>query len=78
MLPAPFGGAYVQMSGAKQLLRKKTTSQRRRKKNKMENNRKEMSPEQMEQVSGGKGPGWSLKDLWPKIKSWFEGEEDDD
>ena len=44
----------------------------------MENNIKEMSLEQMEQISGGKGPGWSLKDLWPKIKSWFVGDEDDD
>ena len=45
---------------------------------KMENNTVEMSIEQMEQVSVGKGPGWSLKDLWPKIKSWFVGDEDDD
>ena len=44
----------------------------------MENNMKEMSLEQMEQVSGGKGAGWSLKDLWPKIKSWIVGDEDDD
>ena len=44
----------------------------------MEINRKELSIEQLEQVSGGKGAGWSLKDLWPKIKSLFEGEEDDD
>ena len=44
----------------------------------MENNMKEMSLEQMEQVSGGKGPGCSLKDLWPKIKSWFAGDADDD
>ena len=39
---------------------------------------KEMSLEQMEQVSGGDGAGWSMKDLWPKIKSWFAGGEDDD
>ena len=44
----------------------------------MENNMKEMSLEQMEQVSGGKGAGWSLKDLWPKIKSLFVDDEDND
>ena len=44
----------------------------------MEKNRKEMSLEQMEQVNGGKGPGWSLKDLWPKVKSWFTGDKDHD
>ena len=44
----------------------------------MENNMKEMSLEQMEQISGGKGAGWSLKDLWPKIKSWITGDKDND
>ena len=44
----------------------------------MEINSKEMSLEQLEQVSGGKGAGWSLKDLWPKVKSWIVGGEDDD
>lgn len=45
---------------------------------KMEINRKELSIEQLEQVSGGKGAGWSLKDLWPKIKSWITGDKDND
>ena len=40
----------------------------------MENNLKEMSLEQMELVSGGDGAGWSLKDLWPKIKKLFAGD----
>ena len=44
----------------------------------MDQKMKEMSLEQMEQVSGGKGPGWSLKDLWPKIKGWITGDKDDD
>ena len=44
----------------------------------MEINSKEMSLEQLEQVSAGKGAGWSLKDLWPKIKSWIVGDGDDD
>ena len=44
----------------------------------MENNMKEMSLEQMEQVSGGKGAGWSLKDLWPKIKGWIDRVTDND
>ena len=44
----------------------------------MENNMMELKPEEMEQVSGGKGAGWSLKDLWPKVKSWIVGGEDDD
>ena len=44
----------------------------------MENNMKEMSLEQMEQISGGKGAGWSLKDLWPKIKRLITGDKDND
>jgi hypothetical protein len=44
----------------------------------MEINSKEMSLEQMEQVSGGKGAGWSLKDLWPKVKSWIDRITDND
>ena len=44
----------------------------------MEINRKELSLEQLEQVSGGKGAGWILKDLWPKIKSWITGDKDND
>jgi len=45
---------------------------------KMENNKIKLNLEEMEQVSGGKGPGWSLKDLWPKIKSWLTGDEAND
>ena len=49
-----------------------------REEKKMENNMKEMSLEQMEQISGGKGAGWSLKDLWPKIKRLITGDKDND
>ena len=57
-LPALFGCAYIQMSGAKQLRRKEKKSARRRRKNKMENNTMEMNLNEMEmanleKVSGG-------------------------
>ena len=42
----------------------------------METNKKELSLEEMELVSGGKGAGWSLKDLWPKVKSWITGDKE--
>ena len=44
----------------------------------MNNNMKEISIEEMEQVNGGKGPGWSLIDLWPKVKGWITGKKDND
>ena len=67
------------MSGAKTApVDKKNGRTADKEEKKMENSMKEMNLEQMEQVSGGKGPGWSLKDLWPKIKSWIIGDEDDD
>jgi hypothetical protein len=64
------------VQGAKQLLQKIKMTPTGQEDTKKENNMKEMSFEQTEQVSGGKGPGWSLKDLWPKIKSWFTDNED--
>ena len=44
----------------------------------MEKKLYELNPEELEQISGGKGAGWSLKDLWPKIKSWITGDKDND
>ena len=35
-------------------------------------NQIELTPEELEQISGG---SWSIKDLWPKIKKWICGEK---
>ena len=44
----------------------------------MENNTMEMNLEEMEKISGGKGAACSLKDLWPKVKSWIDRITDND
>ena len=77
-LPASFGAAYIQVSDANSACGKEKDRAADEEEKKTENNMKELNIEQMEQVSGGKGAGWSLKDLWPKIKSWIVGDEDDD